>query len=133
MSAELEGKDSISGCWEGVPEVPYWPLLESFCIAVVEIFGASFLDPLDDDCGGVAVCPLKASSRRFLGFLGVTFCFALSSNRRLAETEDGCSFEGPPMAGDICPGSPAVPSMIARPLFRTGVVAGCGVDISTND
>jgi len=44
------------------------------------IFGASFLDPLVADCGGVAVCPLKASSKRFLGLLGVTFSLALSSN-----------------------------------------------------
>jgi len=35
---------------------------------------------LDADCGGVAVCPLKASSKRFLGFLGVTFFLALSLN-----------------------------------------------------
>ena len=56
-------------------------------------FGASFLDPFDADCGGVAVCPLKASSKRFLGFRGVTLFLALSSNRPPTEEymlgEDG--------------------------------------------
>lgn len=63
----------------------------------MDIFGASFLVPLDAVCGGVAVCPLNASSRRFLGFLGVTF-FVLSSKRPLlvgyAAGEGGRRFEG---------------------------------------
>lgn len=59
----------------------------------VDILGASFLDPLDDDCGGVAVCPLKASSRRFLGFRGVTFCFIVSSIRLCLVVEDDGSLD----------------------------------------
>jgi hypothetical protein len=47
----------------------------------VAIFGANFLDPFEADAGGVAVCPLNASSKRFFGFLGVTFFVVLSSNR----------------------------------------------------
>jgi hypothetical protein len=119
-----------------VPEVPYWPSWGSFCIVSVEPFGASFLDPFDDDCGGVAVCPLKASSRRFLGFLGVTFFLALSSNRRLAGgywIEEGWALEGSAGAGDICVASPKpISSMPARPLPRAEV-GGCGVEMSMND
>jgi hypothetical protein len=67
-------------------------------MVLVWSFGASFLDPLDAVAGGVAVCPLKASSKRFLGFLGVTFFFALSSKRlwvvEYGPGDEGSWFEG---------------------------------------
>jgi hypothetical protein len=65
----------------------------SFCILSVDILGANFRDPFEADAGGVAVCPLNASSKRFFGFLGVTFCGALSLNR-LCVAECGPGEEG---------------------------------------
>jgi hypothetical protein len=48
---------------------------------------------LEADAGGVAVCPLNASSKRFFGFLGVILFVALSLNRLWVEEygpgEDG--------------------------------------------
>jgi hypothetical protein len=49
--------------------------LGSRCIVSVPGLGANFLEVLLADFGGVAVWPLNASSKRRLGFRGVTVAF----------------------------------------------------------
>jgi len=62
----------------------------------VEGFGASFRIPFEAVFGGVAVCPLKASSNRFLG-CGVTLVLAKASICPLASVsglgEEESNFE----------------------------------------